>query len=128
ALGHRRDPPDLTTARVAIGGHEPWPPDAAAHRDDAGVVRPLQRGHAQGALADAEVARFAREPHLIGGAREALRLPLTRGQDPRLLAADVDPGSPAAARRREETGDGVDAEDVGQAIEIDVTRDHDGLV
>src|SRR2546429_5704213 len=79
AVGLWRHLVNLAGAWIAVGGDEPRLPDLAAGGDDARVVGELQRRHVEIALADAEVHRLAREPHLIRGPREHLRLPLARG-------------------------------------------------
>src|SRR2546430_17576220 len=66
--------------------------------------------------------------HAVLRTRERLRLPLARGQDPGLLAADIDAGRLAKAERPHKRGEAVDPQLVGEAVEVDIARARDGIV
>src|SRR5256885_2063877 len=99
AVGQRGDAMQLPGVRIAVSRDHARPPDPAARREDAGIVRQLDRRDGKVPLADAQAHRLAREPHAVLRTRERLLLPLARGQDPGLLAADVDAGRLAKAER-----------------------------
>src|SRR5438034_979383 len=128
AVRQRGDAMQLPGARIAVSRDHARPPDLAAHRDDAGIVRQLDRRDGKVPLADAEAHRLSREPHAVLRTRERLLLPLARGQDPGLLAADVDAGRLAKAERSHERGHAVDPDLVGEAVEVDIARARDGIV
>src|SRR6185312_8248728 len=99
------------------------------HRDAAVRERRGGRGelHRRGehvALADADAHRVARVPLLP----ETLHLPRLRRREPGKLALDVDAGLLAEAEAREEIVDRVDAELVGEPVEVGVARDDDRAV
>src|SRR6185436_21104179 len=91
--------------------------------ENAAVVGKDRRGkrklHRRGevvALADANRDGVADEPLLL----EAALLPVLRGQQPVDFAFDVDTGFAAQAELADEIVDGVDAEVVGQTVEIGI--------
>ena len=83
-------------------------------------MRQLQRRDQQVALADAEVHGLARKPDLVRRLLEGVLLPLGRGQQAGLLAADVDAGERAVAEGRHELGDALGADGRGEAVEVHV--------
>ncbi len=115
--GNRRH---LPRPRVAQSGDESRPPLDSAGGQDGGVVRHLQGSGAEVSLAYAQVDRLTGKPHLVRGVREGLGLPFLGRQQSRLLPGDVDAGELAEAERRHELGDAVDAQQVRDAVEVDV--------
>ena len=73
--------------------------DVAAVREHRVERRHLERGHEQVLLPDRELDRVARVPRAVPVRLERLPAPVGRGQEPELLAADVEAGGRAEAER-----------------------------
>src|SRR5207248_2306318 len=100
----------------------------AAAREHRHRLRQLQRRIRVVALADADRDGLAGEPLLVGGALEALLLPLGRGQHAGELAGEIDARARAEAEGSEEARDRVDAHVVRQVVVVGVAGLDDRLV
>ena len=121
-------PFDAIGAGLANARDQPRPrDDLAALGNLRGEVRLLQRRDRDRPLADAHADGFARKPHLVGLALEGVPLPLRRGIEAGLLAGNVDAGELAVAEGVHEGRHPLDLEPVGDAEEVDVAGDADGV-
>src|SRR3974390_2676656 len=92
----------------------------AVHRDRGHAVRQLQRCDCEISLADTDADGIARIPDLLFLVLERLTFPCRRWNERRLFAVDIDTGLGAKAELREEVVDAIDAEHIGEAVEVDV--------
>ena len=106
--------------------HQPRLETLAARRQGRGGTGQLQRGEVVVTLADAQRDGFAGVPFLLFGLLVGLLLPRGRRQQAGDLALDVDAGAPPESERRELIVHQVDAEFVGQRVEVHVARFDDG--